>query len=130
MSSKYKNIDPYSYLRRSPKFLAINKVWVCDNSVDILVNTEIKKFYLLHFEPGNYSYTFGQDYGFGDIKYGNLTGQLLPPYILDKLKNPTPGYLTYKTSPKKSNTFAFANNVECSLWLNRGDYHPAIILSK
>lgn len=129
VTCEFKIIDPYSHLHRYPKFLAINKVWVCENSVDILVNTEIKNYYLLHFEPGNYSYTFGQDYGFGDIKYRNLTGQLLNPYILDKLKASIPGYLNYKTSPKKWDTFAFANNTECSLWLNRGDYYPAIILS-
>lgn len=125
---EFKIIDPYNHLNRYPKFLAINKIWAGENSVDILVNTEVKHYYLIHLEPGNYGYTFGQQYGFGDLVYKNLTGTCLNPYLLDTLKLVNPGYLRYKTPPKIWSTFGFATNKECALWLNRGDYSPSIIL--
>lgn len=126
----FKDIDEYSYLSKYPKFLAINKIWVCENSVDILTNTENNKHYLLRFEPGNYGFTFGQDYGFGDIMFKNLTGHVLNPYILDKLHLKSPGYLHFKASKNFWNTFAFATNEHCALWLDRNCYSPKIVLNK
>jgi hypothetical protein len=118
----------YTFLNNYPKFLAINKVWIAENSVDILVNTEIKSYYLIHLEPGNYGYTFGQQYGFGDLAYRQLTGTCLNPYLLDLFKLKNPGYLRYMTRPKTWSTFGYATETQCALWLDRGSYHPSIVI--
>ena len=125
---EFKALDPYSHLNRCPKFLAINKIWVCDKSVDILVNTEVKHYYLIHLEPGNYNYTFGKQYGFGDLSYKQLTGTCLNPYLLDLFELRNPGYLRYKTPPKTWSTFGHATETRCALWLDRGSYHPSIVI--
>lgn len=74
------------------------------------------------------SYTFGELYGIGDIAFKNLTGHCLNPYALSKLKTKDPGFMYYKNSRRRFDTFAYCTSNDCALWLNRGDYNPAIIL--
>lgn len=125
-----KTIDLYGHYGNYPDFLAINKVWVCEKSVDVLVNTDRNKYYLLHFEPGNYSYTFGQEYGFGTVCYKNKTGAVLNPFLLDLLKTNRTGYARYKTKSIHSwNLFAHLTPDTCALWFSR-QYTTSITISK
>lgn len=119
--------DYYHYNLQYPKFLCINKIWVNEGGVEILVNTDYNQYYLLNLEPGNYRSEFGMIYGGGDRVHRELTGHLLPAGLLDLSDRRPLGLISYKTKRKNWKTFGHLQNESMALWLNRGAYEPSHI---